>query len=96
MRTYNDDTRQKQLENSVQKWQFNVNSCNMLGTTLKCAMVYSVAVESLNSEAMFSSDFSQHIGFYLAIVLAAQTFSTYKLESQKKKFDYINGPEFSR
>ena len=47
----------------------------MLGTTLKCAMVYSVAVESLNSEAIFSSDFSQHIGFYLAIVLAAQTFS---------------------
>jgi hypothetical protein len=86
----------KQLENSVQKWQFNVNSCNMLGTALKCALVCSVALEALSDEMIFSSNFSQDTGFYLAIVLAAQTFSTYKLESQQGRLDCIKDLELAR
>ncbi len=96
MRIYNDDTRQKQLEDSVQKWQFNLNSCDMLGTVLKCALVCSVALESLSDKMIFSSNFSQDAGFYLAIVLAAQTFSTYNLKSQQDRLNHINYSSLSR
>ena len=96
MRNYNDDKRQKQLEDSVQKWQFNVNSCNMLGKALTCALVCSVAFEAFSNEAIFSSDFSQDTGFYLSIVLAAGTFSSNKLASQQDRLDDIKGTEITR
>ncbi|MDC0857347.1 hypothetical protein OAP83_01380 [Rickettsiales bacterium] len=46
-------------------------------------------------KAIFSSDFSQDIGFYLSIVLASGTFSSNKLASQQDRLDDIKGTEIT-